>query len=63
VALLGILKAGAAYLPLEPDYPADRLRFIIEDAGAPILVTQKTLATDFPNREETLGLCSGYAMG
>ncbi|HZE69985.1 MAG TPA: amino acid adenylation domain-containing protein [Pyrinomonadaceae bacterium] len=48
VALLGILKAGAAYLPLEPDYPADRLRFIIEDAGAPILVTQKTLGDRLP---------------
>jgi amino acid adenylation domain-containing protein len=44
VALLGILKAGAAYLPLEKEYPAERLRFILQDAGAPILVTRKSLS-------------------
>lgn len=44
VALLGMLKAGAAYLPLETEYPAERLRFILNDAGAPILVTQQSLS-------------------
>jgi amino acid adenylation domain-containing protein len=48
VGLLGILKAGAAYLPLEPDYPAERLRFILENAGAPILVTVKPLSDRLP---------------
>lgn len=38
---VGILKAGAAYLPLDPDYPMDRLRFIVDDARpAAILTTQ-----------------------
>ncbi len=34
VALLGVLKAGGAYLPLDPAYPADRIAYILEDAGA-----------------------------
>ncbi len=44
VALLGILKAGAAYLPLETEYPAERLRFILDDSATPILITQKSLS-------------------
>ena len=44
VALLGILKAGAAYLPLETEYPAERLRFILNDSATPILITRKSLS-------------------
>ena len=43
VGLLGILRAGGAYLPLDPDYPAERLAFMLEDAAAPVLVTQSGL--------------------
>ena len=43
VGLLGILKAGGAYLPLDPSYPQDRLAFMLEDAAAPVLVTQSGL--------------------
>lgn len=39
VALLGILKAGAAYLPLDPDYPKDRLAFMVNDSGARLILT------------------------
>ncbi|HEX2645114.1 MAG TPA: amino acid adenylation domain-containing protein, partial [Thermoanaerobaculia bacterium] len=39
-ALLGTLKAGGAYLPLDPAFPAERLRFMLEDSGAPVLLTQ-----------------------
>ena len=39
VALLGILKAGAAYLPLDPEYPIDRLSFMVSDSGAAIIVS------------------------
>ncbi|MEW5929752.1 MAG: amino acid adenylation domain-containing protein [Gemmatimonadota bacterium] len=48
VALLGVLKAGGAYLPLDPAYPADRLAYILEDAGAKVVVTQQALAGRLP---------------
>jgi amino acid adenylation domain-containing protein len=44
VALLGSLKAGAAYLPLDPSYPRERLSFILEEAAVPVLLTQDRLA-------------------
>ncbi len=40
VAILGILKAGCAYIPIDPAYPADRLRFMMDDALAPLVVTE-----------------------
>ena len=49
VAALGILKAGAAYLPLDPAYPSDRLAFMLRDAHAPVLVTDADLAQRFPS--------------
>jgi tyrocidine synthetase-3 len=42
--LLGILKAGGAYLPLDPTYPPDRIRFILSDAGAGVVVADPELA-------------------
>jgi surfactin family lipopeptide synthetase A len=43
VALLGIMKAGAAYVPLDPAYPKDRIAFILEDSKAGLLITQQNL--------------------
>ncbi|HEY0604611.1 MAG TPA: amino acid adenylation domain-containing protein, partial [Herpetosiphonaceae bacterium] len=43
IGLLGILTAGAAYVPLDPEYPGERLSFMLQDAAAPILVTQQRL--------------------
>ncbi|MFC2108904.1 amino acid adenylation domain-containing protein, partial [Candidatus Bipolaricaulota bacterium] len=48
VGILGILKAGAAYLPLDPRFPVDRLRFMIEDAAVSVLLTQSDLETNLP---------------
>ncbi|HEU0299143.1 MAG TPA: amino acid adenylation domain-containing protein [Longimicrobium sp.] len=39
-ALLGVLKAGAAVVPLDPEYPAERLRFMVRDAGIRVLVVE-----------------------
>ena len=43
IGLLAILKAGGAYLPLDPDYPRERLSFMLADARAPVLITQSAL--------------------
>jgi amino acid adenylation domain-containing protein len=48
VGVLAALKAGSAYLPLDPTYPAERLRFILEDVGAPVLLTERELLADLP---------------
>lgn len=45
VGLLGILKAGGVYVPLDPSYPPERLAFMIEDARAPVLVTLQHITT------------------
>ncbi len=43
VAMLGIARAGAAYVPLEPDAPADRLHFMTRDSGMPVLICRHSL--------------------
>lgn len=48
IGVLAILKAGAAYVPLDPAYPRDRLAFIVNDANLPILLTQKRLIDGLP---------------
>ena len=44
VALLAVLKAGGAYLPLDPEYPADRLAFMVQDARPVCVLTASELA-------------------
>ncbi|HEY4303866.1 MAG TPA: amino acid adenylation domain-containing protein [Gemmatimonadaceae bacterium] len=49
VTLLGIIKAGAAYVPLEPTYPRERLAFMLRDTTARLLITQASLAAKLPD--------------
>ncbi|MGH3381788.1 MAG: amino acid adenylation domain-containing protein, partial [Actinoallomurus sp.] len=55
-AIVGVLKAGAAYVPLDPEYPADRLAFMVRDSGMKILLTRAGLAADLPPVEHTIPL-------
>ncbi|WP_417524645.1 MupA/Atu3671 family FMN-dependent luciferase-like monooxygenase [Marinovum sp.] len=48
VGALAILKAGAAYVPMDPAYPADRLALYLEDSGASVVLTEKALKDDLP---------------
>ncbi|HEX6039303.1 MAG TPA: amino acid adenylation domain-containing protein [Longimicrobium sp.] len=47
-ALLGVLRAGAAYLPLDPEYPADRIAYMLDDSGAALLLTERALEPALP---------------
>ncbi|MEU7576559.1 amino acid adenylation domain-containing protein [Streptomyces sp. NPDC041068] len=48
VALLGVLKSGAAYVPVDPDHPARRRAFVLADAAPDIVLTQEHLVADLP---------------
>ncbi|WP_342379995.1 amino acid adenylation domain-containing protein [Myxococcus stipitatus] len=54
VGILGILKAGAAYVPLDPTYPADRLAYMVTDSRMPVAITQRHLAERLPSDGVTL---------
>ena len=56
VGILGVLKAGGAYLPLDPGLPLERLRFMLEDAGVTLLLTQTTLMASMPQVAPLLDL-------
>jgi non-ribosomal peptide synthetase component F len=54
VALLAALKAGAAYVPLDPAYPAERLHFMLKDSGATLLLTQDRFKSLFAKHDQNL---------
>lgn len=54
IAMLGVLKAGAAFVPLDPSYPRERLAFMVEDAQFKILVTRQALVSILPDTNARL---------
>jgi amino acid adenylation domain-containing protein len=64
VAVLGVLKAGAAFLPLDPSYPKERLRYMIDDARVPVVLSQRAHAAELPASEaEVLALDDSWWEG
>jgi amino acid adenylation domain-containing protein len=62
VAILGVLKAGGCYVPIDLAYPKDRVSFMIEDAAANILLTQQSLVSSLPaNSARILCMDSDWA--
>ena len=64
--ILGILKAGGAWLPLDPNHPKKRQELVLRDAGVPILLTQNSLVSRLPNSGAQIVLlddCSGFKSG
>ncbi|WP_326841142.1 amino acid adenylation domain-containing protein [Streptomyces sp. NBC_01558] len=62
-ALLGVLKSGAAYVPLDPSYPAERLRYMVGDSAAPVVITQSAHAALFAPGSELLLTDRGWPDG
>jgi amino acid adenylation domain-containing protein len=50
VAVLAVMASGAAYVPLDPAFPAERLRYMADDAGVALVITQGRLETQWPGR-------------
>ena len=48
IAMLGILKAGGTYIPLDPNFPRDRIAHMLADSAAPVIVTQSNLIPQLP---------------
>ncbi|RNB58932.1 amino acid adenylation domain-containing protein [Brevibacillus gelatini] len=57
VGQLAIWKAGGAYVPMDPDYPQERLAFMMADAGMPVVLTQEHLLARLPQETAALLFC------
>lgn len=57
VALLAVFKAGAAYVPLDPGYPASRLEYMINDSGIGIILTSTALALELNKHDQYRTIC------
>lgn len=54
IGLLGILKSGSAYIPIDTDYPQSRIEFMINDSNAKIIIAQKSIADKLPNERSNI---------
>jgi amino acid adenylation domain-containing protein len=63
VVLLGVLLAGAGFLPLDPEHPAERLAAVLDDAAAPVVVTTPALRDLVPGRRHLLVPAAGDTDG
>ncbi len=54
ISILGILKSGAAYLPLDPEYPLERIKYMIEDSKVPLVLCQKALKSNIDSIETNI---------
>ncbi|MBW8603435.1 MULTISPECIES: non-ribosomal peptide synthetase, partial [Bacillus amyloliquefaciens group] len=60
--VLGVLKAGAAFVPIDPDYPQERISYILQDSGAKLLLTQEALDVPDGYTGETILLDGGRSI-
>ncbi|NKF08878.1 AMP-binding protein, partial [Clostridium gasigenes] len=54
VAIIGVLKTGAAYLPIDVEYPEERVKYMLEDSYAKVLITSKKFESDFELKQDKL---------
>jgi len=54
VAILGVLRSGAAYLPMDPTLPQERMAYMLEDSHARLLLTKESFVSLLPHRPELL---------
>jgi len=62
ISLLAILKSGAAYVPLDPEYPKDRIEFMLEDSGAKILLTSQKYHNHFTSNATEILIEDAWAV-
>ncbi len=66
MAIIGVLKAGAAYVPLDPEYPKARLEYMLADAQPAVVLTTESLRGQLPQSEGdrvSQSGCGGNAIG
>ncbi|MBC8088879.1 MAG: amino acid adenylation domain-containing protein, partial [Phycisphaerae bacterium] len=61
IALVAVVKSGGAYVPIDPEYPADRVAFMLEDAGVPVLLAQQHVSQLLPQHAAHVLLLDGLA--